>query len=200
MRKISRLLAVILASVCLLSTDIPIGTNDTMIYVEAHSGRTDSSGGHRDNKNKSGLGSYHYHCGGYPAHLHTNGVCPYGTASGSLAATRQSSVPTEEDKQAAVEVQPTTEAADVDYSPVFNADYYYNNNVDLQAALPYEEETLKQHFLNTGLAEGRQGCDTFHILVYIENNPDLKQIFGEDISLYVNHYLNSGRFEDRIAY
>ena len=31
----------------------------------AHSGRTDSSGGHKDNKNKSGLGSYHYHCGGF---------------------------------------------------------------------------------------------------------------------------------------
>ena len=43
----------------------------------AHSGRTDSRGGHKDNKNKSGLGSYHYHCGGYPAHLHSNGVCPY---------------------------------------------------------------------------------------------------------------------------
>lgn len=43
----------------------------------AHSGRTDSSGGHKDNKNKSGLGSYHYHCGGYPAHLHKNGYCPY---------------------------------------------------------------------------------------------------------------------------
>lgn len=43
----------------------------------AHSGRTDSSGGHRDNKNKSGLGSYHYHCGGHPAHLHEDGVCPY---------------------------------------------------------------------------------------------------------------------------
>lgn len=26
----------------------------------AHSGRTDSSGGHKDNKNKSGLGYYHY--------------------------------------------------------------------------------------------------------------------------------------------
>lgn len=49
--------------------------------ADAHSGRTDSSGGHRDNKNKSGLGSYHYHCGGYPAHLHTNG-CPY-TGGGS---------------------------------------------------------------------------------------------------------------------
>ncbi len=42
-----------------------------------HSGRTDSNGGHRDNKNSSGLGSYHYHCGGHPAHLHENRICPY---------------------------------------------------------------------------------------------------------------------------
>lgn len=49
----------------------------------AHSGRTDSNGGHRDNQNKSGLGSYHYHCGGHPAHLHTNGVCPYSSSSSS---------------------------------------------------------------------------------------------------------------------
>lgn len=43
----------------------------------AHSGRTDASGGHRDNKNVSGLGYYHYHCGGYPPHLHVQGYCPY---------------------------------------------------------------------------------------------------------------------------
>ena len=49
----------------------------------AHSGRTDANGGHRDNKNKSGLGSYHYHCGGYPAHLHPNGICPYTSSSSS---------------------------------------------------------------------------------------------------------------------
>lgn len=49
----------------------------SVITAEAHSGRTDASGGHKDNKNKSGLGSYHYHCGGHPAHLHTGGVCPY---------------------------------------------------------------------------------------------------------------------------
>lgn len=47
------------------------------VKVSAHSGRTDAHGGHKDNKNKSGLGPYHYHCGGYPAHLHSNGVCPY---------------------------------------------------------------------------------------------------------------------------
>lgn len=44
--------------------------------IFGHSGRTDSNGGHKDNKNKSGLGPYHYHHG-YPAHLHKNGVCPY---------------------------------------------------------------------------------------------------------------------------
>lgn len=42
----------------------------------AHSGRTDSSGGHHDYQNKSGLGSYHYHHG-YGPHLHPGGVCPY---------------------------------------------------------------------------------------------------------------------------
>ena len=40
--------------------------------VQAHSGRTDSSGGHYD----SNTGKYHYHHG-YPAHQHTGGVCPY---------------------------------------------------------------------------------------------------------------------------
>ena len=62
-------------SICVLT--IIIMCNITF----AHSGRTDSNGGHRDNKNKSGLGSYHYHCGGHPAHLHTKGVCPYSNNS-----------------------------------------------------------------------------------------------------------------------
>lgn len=54
----------------------------TANYIHAadfskHSGRTDAYGGHKDNKNKSKLGPYHYHCGGHPAHLHTGGKCPY---------------------------------------------------------------------------------------------------------------------------
>lgn len=61
---------------CLIFSVISIG-----VSCYAHSGRTDSNGGHRDNKNKSGLGSYHYHCGGYPAHLHENGICPYSASS-----------------------------------------------------------------------------------------------------------------------
>lgn len=48
--------------------------------VMAHSGGTDASGGHRDTKNASGLGSYHYHHG-YGPHLHPNGVCQYSNNS-----------------------------------------------------------------------------------------------------------------------
>lgn len=51
----------------------------------AHSGRTDAHGGHRDNKNASGLGSYHYHCDGHPAHLHPDGYCPYNPPADAVA-------------------------------------------------------------------------------------------------------------------
>lgn len=69
------------------------------VNVYAHSGRTDSSGGHRDNQNKSGLGSYHYHCGGYPPHLHNNGVCPYSSSSSAnKSSTTSSSISSVEEK------------------------------------------------------------------------------------------------------
>lgn len=38
----------------------------------AHPGRTDANGGHYDRS----TGEYHYHHG-YPAHQHTDGICPY---------------------------------------------------------------------------------------------------------------------------
>ena len=56
-------------------------SGNLVIEAEAHQGRTDKYGGHHDYNNVSGLGSYHYHCGSYPAHLHPNGVCPYKSGS-----------------------------------------------------------------------------------------------------------------------
>ena len=55
-------------SICLMSSMLVFSSVPGT--AQAHSGRTDSSGGHHDNKNKSGLGSYYYHCGGNPPHLH----------------------------------------------------------------------------------------------------------------------------------
>lgn len=67
-------------TVCMLVITMPF-------MALAHGGRTDGSGGHKDNKNKSGLGSYHYHCGGHPAHLHSGGVCPYSGGRSSYSST-----------------------------------------------------------------------------------------------------------------
>ena len=71
--------AILLASLTITTSTATIVAPP--LTIEAHSGRTDSSGGHKDNQNESGLGSYHYHCGGNPPHLHTNGVCPYADTS-----------------------------------------------------------------------------------------------------------------------
>ena len=68
----------------------------------AHKGRTDSYGGHRDNDNQSGLGAYHYHCGGYRAHLHTNGVCPYKSGASTKKVNTQPEKVVNEPKPVAV--------------------------------------------------------------------------------------------------
>lgn len=89
MKMCGKRLVVSLMSSMLLASAVTVGpVTPFAIEAEAHSGRTDANGGHHDNKNKSGLGSYHYHCGGYPAHLHTNGVCPY-AAGNSVKETEQ---------------------------------------------------------------------------------------------------------------
>lgn len=87
MKKREKIISITLAVLSIIS----IGVN-----TYAHSGRTDANGGHKDNKNKSGLGSYHYHCGGHPAHLHTNGICPYSSNEPNSKET-SSSTPSQND-------------------------------------------------------------------------------------------------------
>jgi len=59
----------------------------------AHPGRTDGSRGHRDNRNVSGLGNYHYHCKGTQAHLHKDGMCPYPGGNSGESSTRATQRP-----------------------------------------------------------------------------------------------------------
>ena len=160
------------------------------IVAEAHPGRTDSSGGHHDYNNRSGLGSYHYHHG-MPAHLHPNGVCPYDSASSSSKSTQSSS------SSQAAKSTVTAEMMN-SYQPVFDADYYYNANPDLQSAISHDSLKLFEHFYTGGMAEGRKGCDSFDVNVYKENNADLKSAYGDNLTSYYEHYVTTGCKEDRI--
>ena len=186
MRQLKKLGLVMAACVC-LSTSVMTVTECTEIVAEAHSGRTDSHGGHRDNKNKSGLGSYHYHCGGYPAHLHENGVCPYQSTGSSFGG-----------EQTAPEETPKVDRDMMkNYSEVFDPSYYYSQYEDLQKNIGNDDLKLFEHFLSCGMKEGRVGCEGFDVNAYRKNNPDLEEVYGDDLPQYYSHYISHGCHEGR---
>lgn len=112
MKKLKTLLFIVLICVSMSFTSF------------AHSGRTDSNGGHHDYKNNSGLGSYHYHHG-YPAHLHPGGVCPY--SSGSLNQSNNNGSPSSISETPSIKVNnaPTT----LGIGENITLDYSWNNTL-----------------------------------------------------------------------
>lgn len=195
MKKLSKKVSVLL-SCLVLSTAMPVIPGTSPIIAEAHPGRTDSQGGHHDYKNRSGLGSYHYHCGGYPAHLHENGVCPYKSGGQKNASQSTSNSNSTGSNTAANQTNITTDLMN-SYQAVFDADYYYSHNRDLQSAIGNNKLKLFEHFYTTGMKEGRRGNEDFDVASYKENNDDLKAAFGDDWKAYYDHYVQSGCKEGR---
>lgn len=87
----------------------------------------------------------------------------------------------------------------IDYSLVYDFEYYLNANPDVKAAFGNDDLAVLSHFVNFGMREGRRGCSTFNIAAYRENNDDLKVAFGNDLPLYYQHYMNYGKKEGRKA-
>lgn len=187
-KRIFALALALLLSLSFISVQIP----DASITVSAHSGRTDSHGGHHDYKNVSGLGSYHYHHG-YPAHLHENGVCPYDNpqpVDTEITIPEASPAITETPDTGAADspVISLTDAPVVDYTLVFNAAFYAAANPDVAAVYGTDAMLLFQHFLISGMQEGRQGNAEFNVWNYRAANPDLAAAFGDDLPQYYTYY------------
>ena len=87
----------------------------------------------------------------------------------------------------------------VDYSAVFDATYYANRYPDLKAAFGNDESALLQHFIQYGMAEGRQGSSRFDVYSYKNLYPDLRAAFGNNLKSYYMHYISSGKAEGRKA-
>ena len=85
------------------------------------------------------------------------------------------------------------------FSPVFNSTFYAQANPDVVSDLGSDEMILFQHFISTGMAQGRQGSEEFNVFIYKEKYADLKSAFGEDLLSYYLHYINSGKAEGRVA-
>ena len=127
-----------------------------------------------------------YHCGGHPAHLHENGVCPY-------ASYVEEAVP-------AASAEETAAEAPENLFMVFDPIYYADHNPDLYEAFGYDTDQLQEHFLTCGMKEGRPGCADFNVAVYKEQNADLAAAYGDDLAAYYTHYMGCGHGEGRVCH
>lgn len=97
--------------------------------------------------------------------------------------------------RAAVSVESTET---VDYSSVFDSEYYYNTYPDLKQIIGNNPTALLEHFLNVGMKEGRSGNAAFNVKAYMLNNLDLLPVYGvKDLSSYYLHYITCGQREGR---
>ena len=87
----------------------------------------------------------------------------------------------------------------VDYTAVFDADYYLNRYTDIQKAYGTNGYGALAHFVNFGMREGRQGSSAFSVKSYMNLYPDLRRSFGTNMKGYYMHYVNYGYKEHRIA-
>lgn len=75
---------------------------------------------------------------------------------------------------------------------VFDVETYKANNPDVVAKFGSDENVLYNHWIQTGISEGRKGSKIFDAEYYIENNADVKQLCGNDYVMAYEHYINIG--------
>ena len=94
---------------------------------------------------------------------------------------------------------PVTTYNGVDYSAVYDYNYYNSKYSDLKSAFKGDDIDLLAHFVNNGMKEGRQASKKFNVQIYKNNYMDLQQAFGNDLKPYYMHYIQNGKAEGRNA-
>ena len=87
----------------------------------------------------------------------------------------------------------------VDYSAVYDYDYYITYNSDVKSAFGSDKAAALKHFVEYGMKEGRQAKSTFNVYSYAYKYSDLRRAYGNDLKKYYIHYINYGSKEGRIA-
>jgi len=85
----------------------------------------------------------------------------------------------------------------VDYSPVFDAEYYLSLYPDLRQAYGTDGTKALNHFIKWGMNEGRVASENFNVHTYKSRYRDLQNAYGNNLKAYFTHYLNWGIKEGR---
>lgn len=88
----------------------------------------------------------------------------------------------------------------VDYSAVYDFNYYIEHNLDLYNVFRNNPYSALEHFVNCGMGEGRQANAEFDVVSYRNRYQDLRQAFGwNNLKSYYEHYRACGKKEGRNA-
>ncbi len=96
-------------------------------------------------------------------------------------------------------VDPVSTYNGVDYSSVYDFNYYKNHNSYVKTTYGGDDVSAIEYFVNTGMSKKDQANETFSITCYYDNYNDLYDAYGENYSAYYKHYVNSGKNEGRVA-
>ena len=76
----------------------------------------------------------------------------------------------------------------------FDVMVYRDRNPDIA---DLSDKELKEHWLETGIKQGRAASPILDLGFYLNNNPDLKEAYGTDYEKVYNHFITKGYKEYR---
>ena len=76
---------------------------------------------------------------------------------------------------------------------MYDFDYYIAHCKDIRDWVKGNDYMAIQHFVEYGMAEGRQGSEEFNVYTYRARYDDLRKRWGNDLKPYYLHYINEGK-------
>ncbi len=92
-------------------------------------------------------------------------------------------------------IQHLTYYKGVDYSAVYDYDYYVKRYPNVLKSVGDDETKVLKHFVTKGMPLGRRGCKDFIVKYYKNRYEELRKAYGGDLSKYYLHYIETGRKE-----
>lgn len=96
-------------------------------------------------------------------------------------------------------LSPVTTYNGVNYSAVYDYNYYVTKYEDVWNAYKNDDASVLRHFVEVGMKEGRRGKSSFSVKSYAYQYYDLRKLYKNDLPKYYLHYISSGKKEGRIA-
>lgn len=75
------------------------------------------------------------------------------------------------------------------FSKVFNADFYSAKYPEIVEKVGNDPIDLLYHFLNYGIHEGQQGCESFNVVDFVADHQELIDTLGSDPGNWMRYYL-----------